>query len=219
MRPFVRALLLIAGCAALVATSRPRPGRTSIHIEAGKAAVFALHLKLSKPSPVPPAVSVHVSPYLNEPEVKSQLVGFLAPAVPSPQTLKALALLALNDHVLKGAGLLPGWLTGKLSDFTGLYFAPLLLAELWMLARPRPEPFVLVRRVAWAALGLGLLFTGIKTSPDFSQRYETALSLLGRRAYNTVDPTDLAALPMLAVAVWDARRLARGSAAKRAPTG
>lgn len=131
----------------------------------------------------------------------------------------ALALLALNDHVLKGAGMLPGWLTGKLSDFTGLYFAPLLLAELWMLARPSPEPSTLVPRVVWTALGVGLLFTAIKTSPDFSEGYEVALSLLGRRGHNTVDPTDLAALPMLAVAVWDARRLARGGAAKRAPAG
>jgi len=38
-----------------------------------------------------------------------------------------LAVLALNDHVLKGADVLPGWLTGKLSDFAGLLFFPLLL--------------------------------------------------------------------------------------------
>ncbi|MDY7226316.1 hypothetical protein [Hyalangium rubrum] len=83
------------------------------------------------------------------------------------------------------------------------------------------RPFVraLLLLAGCAALGFGLLFTGIKTSSDFSQRYEAVLSLLGRRAHNTVDPTDLVALPMLAVAVWDARRLARGSAAKRASTG
>ena len=37
----------------------------------------------------------------------------------------ALALLVLNDHLAKGAGVLSGWLTGKLSDFAFLIVAPL----------------------------------------------------------------------------------------------
>lgn len=120
----------------------------------------------------------------------------------------AMALVALNDHVLKGAGLLPGWLTGKLSDFAGLYFAPLLVAELWMLARPSPVARVAVRRVMWAALGFGVLFTSIKTYPPADRLYEAVLTaLLPRPAGNIVDPTDLVALVMLGVAVWDARRL------------
>ncbi|HYO67487.1 MAG TPA: hypothetical protein VEU33_15535 [Archangium sp.] len=120
----------------------------------------------------------------------------------------AMVLVALNDHVLKGAGLLPGWLTGKLSDFAGLYFAPLLVAELWMLVRPSPLAHVAVRRVAWAALGFGVLFTAIKTFPPADRLYEAVLTALLRRpARNTVDPTDLVALVMLGVAVWDARRL------------
>jgi hypothetical protein len=44
-----------------------------------------------------------------------------------PLPLGAVALLLLNDHVLKQAGLLPGWLTGKLSDVAGLFFFPILL--------------------------------------------------------------------------------------------
>ncbi|HEX5753079.1 MAG TPA: hypothetical protein VFZ09_43160 [Archangium sp.] len=124
----------------------------------------------------------------------------------------AMVLVALNDHVLKGAGLLPGWLTGKLSDFAGLYFAPLLVAELWMLARPSPMARVAVRRVAWAALGFGLLFTTIKTFPPADRLYEAVLTALLRRpAGNTVDPTDLLALVMPGVAVWDVRRLMRRS--------
>ncbi|MCY1073326.1 hypothetical protein [Archangium lansingense] len=120
----------------------------------------------------------------------------------------AMVLVALNDHVLKGAGLLPGWLTGKLSDFAGLYFAPLLVAELWTLARPTCEARSVVRRVTWAALGVGLLFTAIKTSPPADRLYEAVLTALLRHpASNTVDPTDLIALVMLAVAIWDARRL------------
>ncbi|MCP4580716.1 MAG: hypothetical protein GY839_03815 [candidate division Zixibacteria bacterium] len=37
----------------------------------------------------------------------------------NPIFLLALALLLLNDHLLKAA--YPGWLTGKLSDFAGLF--------------------------------------------------------------------------------------------------
>ena len=36
----------------------------------------------------------------------------------------ALTILVLNDHLLKGAGLVPALLTGKLSDFAGLIVAP-----------------------------------------------------------------------------------------------
>ena len=43
-----------------------------------------------------------------------------------PLWLGSLALLVLNDHVLKGAGLLPGVLTGKLSDFAGVFADELL---------------------------------------------------------------------------------------------
>jgi hypothetical protein len=46
-------------------------------------------------------------------------------ALGSPAFWVALAVLALNDHYLEGAGLVPGWLTGKLSDFAGLVVAPL----------------------------------------------------------------------------------------------
>lgn len=45
-----------------------------------------------------------------------------------PVALAAVAVLAANDHLLKGSGLLPGALTGKLSDVAGLFFFPLLLS-------------------------------------------------------------------------------------------
>ena len=129
-------------------------------------------------------------------------------------------LVALNDHVLKGSGWLPGVLTGKLSDFAGLYFAPLLLAELWLLVRPASGPGSAVRRTAWAALALGLLFTAIKTSPRADALYEALMAFLSRHpARNTVDPTDLLALPMLAVAVVDAARVAGLTGARSARPG
>jgi hypothetical protein len=48
----------------------------------------------------------------------------------SPFWWLALVTLLLNDHVLKTAGVLPGVLTGKLSDFAGLVVAPVLLVAL-----------------------------------------------------------------------------------------
>lgn len=70
--------------------------------------------------------------------------------------LLALAVLLLNDHLLKGAGLLPGWLTGKLSDVAGLYVAPVVLAALIGIE---------TRTGAWlVALVIGLGFTGLQLS-------------------------------------------------------
>jgi hypothetical protein len=46
--------------------------------------------------------------------------------------LTAVALLVLNDHLLKG--LWPGAVTGKLSDLAGMVFFPLLLQGLWEVA-------------------------------------------------------------------------------------
>ena len=53
-----------------------------------------------------------------------------------PLWLASLALLVVNDHLLKRAGLLPGWLTGKLSDIAGLIVAPVLLATILRARRP-----------------------------------------------------------------------------------
>lgn len=137
-----------------------------------------------------------------------------------PLPVLAMALVALNDHVLKGAGLLPTVLTGKLSDFAGLYFAPLLVAELWLLARPTAEPGAVPRRVAWAALGFGLLFAAIKTSATASALHDAvAGALLRHPVRNTVDLTDLVALLMLPVAVVDARRVSRRRTAGPPTTG
>ena len=40
----------------------------------------------------------------------------------------ALVVLLANDWLFKGHGILPNWLTGKLSDFAGLIVAPVSLA-------------------------------------------------------------------------------------------
>lgn len=117
----------------------------------------------------------------------------LAPhrALYHPLWLVSLGLLVINDHFLKGSGILPAVLTGKLSDFAGLVVAPALLAVLLRLSSR--QSFVL------AHLATGAVFAGIKVFPGFARAFE-AIAGLGPFAWHiTVDPTDLIALPALFV--------------------
>ncbi|MFO7562162.1 MAG: hypothetical protein R6X02_05935 [Enhygromyxa sp.] len=117
----------------------------------------------------------------------------LAPerALLTPTWLGALALLVANDHWLKGSGLLPGVLTGKLSDFAGMLVAPVLLAAL---LRVRSARGLLACHLAVAAV-----FSGIQLSAGFAELWSAAMGLLGHPWVITRDPTDLIALPCLAL--------------------
>ena len=106
----------------------------------------------------------------------------------------AVAVLAVNDHLLKGAGLVPAVLTGKLSDLAGLFFAGALLA---VLARPRSARGWLACHALVAAV-----FTAIKLSVPAATAWDAARALFGLPAFTTVDPTDLLALPMVALGAW-----------------
>jgi hypothetical protein len=104
-------------------------------------------------------------------------------------TLLALAVLALNDHVLKQAA--PGVVTGKLSDVAGLLVAPPLLAVgLAMLRVPRPT------QVSLVATGVG--FVLVKTTEWGVDAANELWSLLWPTRI-LQDPTDLVALPALLV--------------------
>ncbi len=116
-----------------------------------------------------------------------------AHALLHPSWLAAVTVLALNDHVFKGAGILPVWLTGKASDFAGLFAAPVLLAAL-VRARSRRALFACYAATA-------LVFTAIKVSASASSAFAAALALAHLPWNNTVDPTDLLALVAL-VASW-----------------
>lgn len=109
------------------------------------------------------------------------------------RAIAAIGLLLLNDHVLKD--LWPGWVTGKLSDFAGLVFFPLLLAVMVGLV---------VRRQAWAIrlslLISGVWFCAIKTMAWAAAATESAAELFIEHSEIIVDPTDLLALPALALA-------------------
>ena len=147
-----------------------------------------------------------------------------------PVPVVAIALLVLNDHVLKEAW--PGPLTGKLSDVAGLAFFPLALVSAWELllaalrrwGGPSRPALVLAIAVTGAAFAL------VKTVPEATAAYEAILGALQwpfRVALAAIagqlpptpatvaaatDPTDLVALPGLALAWLVGRR-------RDAPTG
>ena len=95
-----------------------------------------------------------------------------------PLTLAAVALLVLNDHVLKAQWL--SWWTGKLSDVAGLAMFPLLLQGLWehLGARGR-EDFEPSRAVLHGCVLLtGLCFSAIQVSELAGDGWRWGLGLL-----------------------------------------
>lgn len=120
-----------------------------------------------------------------------------APLVPArallhPAWAASLALLVLNDHVLKGSGLAPGWLTGKLSDVAGLVVAPVLLAAI-LRARTRLG-------VAAAHVVIGAGFAALEMSSSLTALARAAYGLVGLPWHSTRDVTDLLALAVLPLA-------------------
>jgi hypothetical protein len=113
-------------------------------------------------------------------------------ALLTPIWIAALVVLIVNDHLLKGSGLLPHVVTGKLSDFAGLIVAPVLLASVLQV---RDRSRLLACHVA-----VGIVFAGIQLWVPFADRWSVLMGLVGHPWTITSDPTDLIALPMLAVA-------------------
>lgn len=75
-----------------------------------------------------------------------------------PVALSSLAVLVLNDHLLKGVA--PGWLTGKLSDVAGLVFLPFLIVATVDAIRRRRPPGILAAAVTASATAV--VFAAIK---------------------------------------------------------
>jgi hypothetical protein len=128
--------------------------------------------------------------------------------------IASIVVLIVNDHVLKAVW--PGPITGKISDFAGLLFFPLFLQGVAEVAsavfgrwrQPSERTLLVVVGVTAA------VFTAIKTFPAANEFASQALGLaqwlLGQLTMATaaapqavsiaLDPTDLVALPMAAVA-------------------
>ena len=141
-------------------------------------------------------------------------------ALLDPLVLAALGLLLVNDHVLKATW--PGPISGKLSDLAGLAFFPILLvsgAEIVLALGGRWRgPTVRALAVAITLSAAGFIL--IKTVPWAADGFGWALGLaqwllwlpigllLGQPvpplspAMAVADPTDLVALPALALAIW-----------------
>lgn len=134
----------------------------------------------------------------------------------SPVVLAAIGLLVLNDHVLKSAS--PGVITGKLSDFAGLVFFPILLQGTWELFGSHSgRPLASRRALVFAVAFSGFAFSAVKLFGPAHLAYEYGLGLLQwpvrglagliaglgpaspPRVQLAADPTDLIALPMLLV--------------------
>jgi hypothetical protein len=147
-----------------------------------------------------------------------------------PVALAAVVLLVVNDWLLKPRWGAPGGtaasaITGKLSDLAGLIFAPVVLSAAIGVAlhvtalvgariKPRDatrggplsiDPSASRRRLLACIAATGAGFAAVKLVPGAAHGVAAALSLLGRPAAITVDPTDLLCLPALAVAWWIGR--------------
>jgi hypothetical protein len=110
----------------------------------------------------------------------------------SPPFIAALALLVANDFALKP--LFHNAVTGKLSDFAGLFALTLFLAVLWP------------RHARMLAAFLAAAFAFWKTS--YAEPLIESLNAVSPIAFGrTVDLTDLVALPMVPLGLWAAPRL------------
>jgi len=120
-------------------------------------------------------------------------------ALSHPLSLAAIGLLLLNDHVLKAAA--PSWLTGKLSDFAGLFFFPFLVIaclSMSLVARRRPpgSSTTWVPRLAFAITFIW--FAAIKTWPTANAATaQVAGWALQAPVFFAPDATDVIALASL----------------------
>ncbi|HGG58092.1 MAG TPA: hypothetical protein ENK31_09885, partial [Nannocystis exedens] len=110
-------------------------------------------------------------------------------ALLSPLWIASLAVLSLNDHLLKGSGILPDVLTGKISDVAGMLVAPALLAAL---TRTKSR-----RGLFLCHLAVGAVFAAINLSADAASAWSALMGLTGTPWQITVDPSDLLVLPAL----------------------
>jgi len=128
-----------------------------------------------------------------------------------PAPLAAVALLVLNDHVFKRMVSAPTSLTGKLSDLAGLFFFPVLLVALVEavravarrpLAHPPPSG---AGTATVAAVVTAVVFACFELMPSLAKAVRPWM-------VTTPDPTDLLALPMVALSWWWLRRQASPTA-------
>ena len=139
---------------------------------------------------------------------RRKALGWLA----HPATIASVIVLVVNDHLLKPT--YGTWWTGKLSDVAGLVFAPALLAVAVSLCAPRVRMRALIP-AAIATVGLG--FAVVKTTAAGAAAASAAWTAIAGPSVVLRDPTDLLAIPALAVAWVIARRTVERQATAAAP--
>ncbi len=103
-------------------------------------------------------------------------------------------ITAINDHYLKYT--IPGLITGKISDFSGLFYFPLFVAAVVILAgKLFGKQYYLNKTFLIVIIILtDTLFAFIKLSPGFSQWFTFYFSNFLFPIQIVSDPTDLVAL-------------------------
>ncbi len=161
------------------------------------------------------------------PERSSGCEGLPVQELTHPAALAAIALLGMNDWILKAG--FPCFLTGKLSDFAGVFFFPLLLTALadtclmavnWIgrrLGTGVRFDTSLTKGKLLAALAFTLVFFSLlKMSGAFRAAYIACMAVVGIPASVCPDATDLAALVMLIPAYLLGMAVVRRAQSRRA---
>lgn len=107
--------------------------------------------------------------------------------------LVALSLLLLNDFVLKEQ--YGNWLTGKLSDFAGLYAFTFFLLAIWPTQQKKIVLFTFLGFAFWKS--------------PFSQAFIDVVNACGLPISRVIDITDLIALPIIFLAAIDIPKATR----------
>jgi hypothetical protein len=145
--------------------------------------------------------------------------GLPANELLAPLPLAMLLVLAFNDWVLKGSSA-PVWLTGKLSDFAGLFAFPLVVTAASDLASAALArlgvawDFTLRRwKLATTIALTAIVFAAMKLSPVVGSWVEALWSgLVPGDSAIYPDRSDVIALVVLAGTWWHGRRtIARGA--------
>lgn len=127
-----------------------------------------------------------------------------------PIPLAAVALLVLNDRYLKYA--YPSWVTGKISDFAGVFFMPLFICavvqsfEGSVKERKAGEPHLNRKYLIGTIIAVDLFFIALKLWPDFMLAYTAIYSWVGIKVGVVQDPWDLLALSMNFATYFFARK-------------
>jgi hypothetical protein len=115
-----------------------------------------------------------------------------------PIPLAAVAMMVLNDRILKHQ--FPGWISGKLSDFAGIFFMPLFLCALINVGRNFGQNkkfcWISSAQLVGAILSVDLIFVAIKLFPFCAAWYVSVMTSIGFPSRVVQDPTDLIALTM-----------------------